>query len=69
MVIPIPEIKQFEIGKEHDFIIMACDGVYDKMNNSDVIKSIWKAAKEVKASSIHEVCCNGVEFVLKNSLL
>jgi len=31
VVISIPEIKSFRIAKEHDFIILASDGIFDKL--------------------------------------
>jgi protein phosphatase 2C family protein 2/3 len=37
VVIPFPEIKSFRITKEHDFIVLASDGIYDKFNNRDCI--------------------------------
>ena len=33
VVIHNPEIKTFQIKKEHDYIILGCDGIYDKMSN------------------------------------
>ena len=27
------EMKTFQIKKEHDYIILGCDGIYDKMSN------------------------------------
>ena len=33
VVIAEPEIKSFKITKDHDFIVLGCDGIFDKMNN------------------------------------
>lgn len=33
VVIPTPEIKSFRITSEHDFILLASDGIYDKISN------------------------------------
>ena len=33
VVIALPEIKSFRITEEHDFIVMASDGIYDKLSN------------------------------------
>jgi protein phosphatase 2C family protein 2/3 len=32
-----PEIRQFKVMKDHDFIIMGCDGIFDKLSNKEVI--------------------------------
>ena len=37
VVISTPEIKQFKITKEHDFVVLACDGIFDKLSNHDCI--------------------------------
>lgn len=42
-VIHNPEIKSFQISKEHDFIILGCDGIFDKMDNDDSVHCVWKA--------------------------
>jgi protein phosphatase PTC2/3 len=38
VIIATPEIKTFEITSHHDFIVMGCDGIFDKLNNQDTIK-------------------------------
>lgn len=72
-----PEIRQFQIHKNHDFIILASDGVFDKMSNEDVSKCVWESCDKNKwqanpsfrpAQSVHQQCGLAVESVLKNSL-
>jgi len=52
-VIADPEIKAFRIKKDHDFIAMGCDGIFDKLSSRDVIKVIWEAANKSQAKNIH----------------
>lgn len=33
VVIATPEIKSFRVTSEHDFIVLASDGIYDKLSN------------------------------------
>lgn len=68
VVIAVPEVKQFEISNEHDFILMGCDGIFDKMNNFDAINSVWKSVSENKYDSIHQYAAVGIDYVMKNSL-
>ena len=37
VVIPIPEIRIFPITNQYDFIVMASDGIFDKLTNAEVI--------------------------------
>jgi protein phosphatase PTC2/3 len=41
VVIAEPDITAFKIRNNYDFIFIACDGVFDKLNNKDVIHLIW----------------------------
>lgn len=39
-----PEISQFKIDENvQDFIVLGCDGIYDRMNSLNVIDSSWSA--------------------------
>jgi serine/threonine protein phosphatase PrpC len=40
-VIPIPEIKAFKINESYDFILLASDGVFDKVSNKEMVHAAW----------------------------
>jgi serine/threonine protein phosphatase PrpC len=40
-VIPIPEIKAFKINDAYDFILLASDGVFDKVSNKEMVHAAW----------------------------
>lgn len=44
VVIPTPDIKCFKIRNNYDFIILACDGVFEKLSNQEVVKCVWQAS-------------------------
>jgi len=54
-------------GKE-DFIILGCDGIFEKMDSEEVIEVGWKAIRKT-TTNIHEACGNAVESILKASML
>ena len=37
VMITIPEVHSFKITPEIDFIIIASDGVYDRLSNTEII--------------------------------
>lgn len=43
-VIPTPDIKCFKIRNNYDFIVLGCDGVFEKLDNKAVINASWDAA-------------------------
>ena len=44
VVIAIPEIRAFKIKDNFDFIMIGCDGVFEKMSNQEVMDTIWDAS-------------------------
>ena len=77
VVIHDPDVKSFQLKKEHDFIMMGCDGIFDKMSNEESIMAVWRAAHDNRhhpsvkgtAHDVHKLCGMGVEYILKNTLL
>jgi protein phosphatase 2C family protein 2/3 len=69
VVIPTPDIKSFKITKDHDFIIMGCDGIFDKLNNKEAVQCIWDSIRDNLVLNIHYQCGVGIETILKNSLM
>lgn len=68
VLISVPEIKAFKIHPEYEFIILASDGVFDKLTNKEVIQSAWAGATENLNCSIHQICGTSVENVMRASL-
>ncbi|KAL4467053.1 hypothetical protein ABPG74_010650 [Tetrahymena malaccensis] len=66
VVISEPEIKSFKITDDHDFIVLASDGVFDKMTSKEVIQSVWN--NEEISENVHKQCSVAVESILRDSL-
>ena len=50
----LPDIKTFQISKQHDFIALASDGIFDKLTDDDIGKAVWltcEAAKQAKSTA------------------
>ncbi len=43
VVVCLPDVQAFRINREHDFIVLACDGIFDKMSNEDVSQCVWNS--------------------------
>lgn len=37
VLIATPEIKAFKIKSEHDFIVLGCDGIFDRLSNRESV--------------------------------
>ena len=40
VVTAVPEIEELRINSEHDFIVMACDGIYDRLSSEEVVEAV-----------------------------
>lgn len=38
-VVPTPEIRQYALGPNDEFIVLGCDGIFDVLSNEEVIKT------------------------------
>ena len=44
VVSAVPEIAQFTINEDNqDFIVLGCDGIFDRLTTANVIDSAWSA--------------------------
>ena len=69
VLITIPDIKSFRIKKETDFILIGCDGIFDRLTNGDVIHSIWSMCTETNAGKdINDHCGRISDLIIRNCL-
>jgi len=69
VVIATPELKCFRIQKEHDFIVLSSDGIFDKLSNKEAIQCCWNSTRDDLQENVHKQSSLAVEYVLKNALL
>lgn len=72
VIIAVPDVKVLKITSELDYFVLASDGVYDKLENEEVINSCWRGIQRSINSGtkdIDKICRSGVEEVMKLSLL
>lgn len=70
VVISTPEIKQFRMQDEYDFLIMGSDGIFDKLSNEKCCKIVWETFRKAFASRDHPLhlsSANAVEGILKSA--
>lgn len=49
-------------------MLLGCDGIFDKMNNTDAVGAVWKASEENKFDDVHSYAVTGIDYVMKNAL-
>lgn len=46
MIVCDPDIKCFKIQDNFDFIMIGCDGIFERLNNRDCVDAIWDRVTE-----------------------
>ena len=69
VIISIPEIKYFDNSDKNDFILIICDGVYEKLKNKDIIDCIWKEISKKNFPDVHNLAGYTVEKLVNKCLL
>ena len=70
VVVATPDIVEFELNDQYNFLVIACDGVYDVLSNMEIlecIKIVLKINKN-KKRKINELCGDCASMILKSSL-
>ena len=68
VIISIPEIKYFDNSDKNDFILMFCDGVYEKLKNKDIIDCIWKEINKKNFPDVHNMVGYSIEKLVSKCL-
>ena len=67
VVIAVPEIVQFSIDSQYDYMVLGWDGIFDKVPNHMIIKRIWTTIEEnIEADDFHSVIGTCTDNILKD---
>ncbi|OMJ77464.1 hypothetical protein SteCoe_22941 [Stentor coeruleus] len=68
VLISTPDVKAFKIHPEYEFIILASDGVFDKLKNKEVVQSAWAGLLENDSCNVHQLSGAAVENVMRTAM-
>lgn len=68
VIVADPEIRVFDVTDDMDYIMLACDGIFDKMTNKEVTQIVWEGVMENKTKNVHKHCGIAVDRVLRTSV-
>ena len=74
VVIARPDVCECELKeKDVDFIVMACDGVFDQLSSKEVVDCAWMAFNSECPRSgyedVHDKCGKAVDLVMKSAMV
>ena len=72
-IIALPDINEFELDDEYNFIVMGCDGIFDVLKNEELLECIEIVIKEkqidnFKNVDMHELCGDFAAMIIKSAL-
>ena len=73
-IIALPDITEIELDNNYDFIVMACDGIFDVLSNDEILVCIKYVLKEKNVKEINnevnmsELCGDFAAMIIKSAL-
>lgn len=68
VLLPVPDVKTFKIQKGYDFVVLASDGIFDKLSNREVTNLVIQNIEKHQGNDIHRLCEIGVEAIIVAAL-
>ena len=68
VVVALPDITEYELSEDINFIVLGCDGIFDVLSNEDLIECSKIAIREKKNKKVNELCGEIVGNIIKASL-
>ena len=64
-----PCINILKVDEKSDFLLMGCDGIFDRLDNDRIFKKIWEYKKQGKIiNDIHTLCGQIADAIIKYSM-
>ena len=72
-IIALPDITEIELDNNYNFIVMACDGIFDVLKNEELLECIKivikeKNIKNFKDVNMHQLCGDFANMIIKSAL-
>ena len=70
VVIVSPDINEFDLNEEYNFIVIGCDGIFDVLSNGEIIECIKIVLKLNKGKNrkINELCGDFANMIIKSAM-
>jgi serine/threonine protein phosphatase PrpC len=68
VVVWTPDIWSFRLDSRHDYVVLGCDGIFDKMTDREWVDWVWDWVYKNPNQDVHQVLGLGAESIMKNSL-
>lgn len=63
-----PDVFDFEVTDDLDFLVLACDGVFDRLENDYIIDLIWTETRRLTFPDLHTACEYMIHLIFRHSV-
>jgi serine/threonine protein phosphatase PrpC len=66
----LPDVVEFELTDDHNFLVMGCDGIFDVLSNKEIMECIKIVLRihQNKKKKINELCADFASMIIKSAL-
>ena len=70
VVAALPDIVEFELTDEYNFMVIGCDGIFDVLTNNEILECIQIVLRihKNKNRKINELCGDFAQMIIKSAL-
>ena len=70
MVVATPDIVEYQLNDQYNFIVIGCDGIFDVLSNLEILECIQIVLKlnRNKRKKINELCGDFAAMIIKSAL-
>ena len=70
VIVAVPDVFEYNVaGLETDFVILCCDGVFDRLENPDVTRLVWSEVRKHRFLDLHSACEHMVRIIFQECVL
>lgn len=63
------DIQVHQLTEEDDFILLGCDGIFDRLSNRDIVDVAWKKFREKQNEPYHDILGHMIDQILKEAIV
>lgn len=63
-----PDVFEIKIDDDLDFVILACDGVFDRLENEFIVDLVWSEVRKHVFPDLHTACEYMIHLIFRHSV-
>ena len=73
VVMALPDITEFDLDDEFNFMVIGCDGIFDVLSNEEILECVKivlneKKVEDINEDNIHDLCGDFAGMIVKGAI-